>query len=108
MLSGRRKQDYAAETSARPRAAPPPPAPRRPSRSMGSGDLEALLGSVSLFESLDRRALAGLAQQASRRVYAPGVTIVREGDTGTALYGIARGRARVERGSGPATAALGG
>ena len=74
---------------------------------MGSVDLEALLGSVSLFESLDRRALAGLAQQASRRVYAAGVTIVREGETGTALYVIARGRARVERGSGPATAALG-
>ena len=70
-------------------------------------DLEALLSSVPLFASLDRRALAGLAQQASRRVYAPGETIVREGETGTALYVIARGRARVERAEGPATAALG-
>src|SRR3972149_4487454 len=82
MLSGRRKQDYAAETSARPRAAPPPPAPRRPSRSMGSVDLEALLGSVSLFESLDRRALARLAQQASPRVFAPRVAIVGRGGPG--------------------------
>jgi CRP/FNR family cyclic AMP-dependent transcriptional regulator len=68
--------------------------------------LETLLGSVSLFSSLDRRALAGLAQQASRRVYGTGETIVREGDTGTALYVIVRGRVRVERGSGPQTAAL--
>src|SRR5437867_322588 len=68
--------------------------------------LETVLGSVSLFSSLDRRALAGLAQQASRRVYGAGETIVREGDTGTALYVIVRGRVRVERGSGPRTAAL--
>jgi CRP/FNR family transcriptional regulator len=70
-------------------------------------DLEALLGSVSLFASLDRRAIAGLARQASRRVYGPGDTIVREGETGTALYVIVRGRVRVEHGSGPATAAVG-
>lgn len=68
--------------------------------------LEGLLGSVSLFASLDRRALNGLAQQASRRVYAGGETIVREGDTGTALYVIVRGRVRVERGTGPQSAAL--
>jgi CRP/FNR family transcriptional regulator len=68
--------------------------------------LEGLLGSVSLFKSLDRRALGGLAQQASRRTYAAGETIVREGDTGTALYVIVRGRVRVERGSGPQSAAL--
>ena len=70
-------------------------------------DLEALLGSVSLFASLDRRAIAGLARQASRRVYGPGEKIVREGETGTALYVIVRGRVRVEHGSGPATAAVG-
>jgi CRP/FNR family cyclic AMP-dependent transcriptional regulator len=74
---------------------------------MAPMDLETLLGSVSLFSSLDRRALSGLAQQASRRVYAAGETIVREGETGTALYVIVRGRARVERGTGPATAGLG-
>jgi CRP/FNR family cyclic AMP-dependent transcriptional regulator len=73
---------------------------------MAAMDLETLLGSVSLFGSLDRRALSGLAQQASRRVYGPGETIVREGETGTALYVIVRGRARVERGTGPATAAI--
>jgi len=70
-------------------------------------DLEALLGSVSLFASLDRRAISGLARQASRRVYGPGESIVREGETGTALYVIVRGRVRVEHGSGPATAAVG-
>lgn len=70
-------------------------------------DIEELLGSVSLFSSLDRRAIASLAKQASRRVYSPGDTIVREGDTGTALYVIARGRVRVERGSGPETHAVG-
>ena len=74
---------------------------------MAPMDLETLLGSVSLFSSLDRRALSGLAQQASRRVYTAGESIVREGETGTALYVIVRGRARVERGSGPATAGLG-
>jgi len=73
---------------------------------MAPMDLETLLGSVALFSSLDRRALNGLAQQASRRVYAAEETIVREGDTGTALYVIVRGRVRVERGSGPQTAAL--
>lgn len=69
--------------------------------------VEELLGSVALFAPLDRRALAGLARQATRRVYPPGETIVREGETGTALYVIARGRVRVERGTGPATAAVG-
>jgi CRP/FNR family transcriptional regulator, cyclic AMP receptor protein len=73
---------------------------------MAPMDLETLLGSVSLFASLDRRAIAGLAQQASRRTYAAGEAIVREGDPGTALYVIVRGRVRVERGSGPMTAAL--
>lgn len=70
-------------------------------------DLEALLTSVPLFASLDHAAIAGLARQAKRRVYAPGEAIVREGETGTALYVIARGRVSVERGGGPATAALG-
>jgi CRP/FNR family transcriptional regulator len=70
-------------------------------------DVEALLATVPLFAALDRQAIAGLAREASRRVYAPGETLVREGDTGTALYVIVRGRVRVERGSGPATAALG-
>lgn len=70
-------------------------------------DVDALLTSVPLFASLDRRAIAGLARQASRRVYAPGEAIVREGETGTALYVIVRGRVRVEHGSGPASAAVG-
>lgn len=69
-------------------------------------DLKALLASVPLFSSLEPRVIGDLARQAKRRVYAPGETIVREGDTGTALYIIARGRVHVERDSGPGTAAL--
>ena len=70
-------------------------------------DVEAMLGSVPLFKSLDQETIARLARQARHRVYAPEETIVTEGETGTAVYVIARGHVRVERGAGPETMAVG-
>ncbi|OGN86935.1 MAG: hypothetical protein A2X23_00985 [Chloroflexi bacterium GWC2_73_18] len=59
-------------------------------------DLEQMLASVPLFAVLDARTVRRLAQQAVRRSYAAGATIVEQGETGTALYVIASGRVRVE------------
>jgi CRP-like cAMP-binding protein len=64
-------------------------------------ELERDLESVRLFASLGRRERQRLAQQGTRRSYRAGETIVREGDTGTALYVVLSGRVRVERGGSP-------
>ena len=63
-----------------------------------AAQLEETLTRVPLLASLDRRTIRRLASQASRRTFAPGQAIVREGDAGVALYVILRGRVRVERG----------
>ncbi|HEX2221583.1 MAG TPA: cyclic nucleotide-binding domain-containing protein [Candidatus Limnocylindria bacterium] len=60
-------------------------------------NLEQQLASTPLLAGLDRQALRRLAGHATRRTYAPGDVIVREGSTGTALYVILRGRVRVEK-----------
>lgn len=61
-------------------------------------ELETQLASVPLLAGLEgdvRRRLAGIG---TRRSFAPGHSIVREGEHGVALYVILSGSVRVERG----------
>jgi CRP-like cAMP-binding protein len=60
-------------------------------------DLEQQLASVPLLAGLEPRTRRRLAEVGKRRAYAPDETIVRQGTTGTALYIILSGSARVER-----------
>ena len=61
-------------------------------------ELEQQLASVPLLAGLEPRVRHRLAQVGKRRTYAADEPIVREGSTGTALYIVLSGRARVERG----------
>ena len=60
-------------------------------------ELDQQLASVPLLAGLDDRVRRRLAEIGKRRTYAADEAIVREGSTGTALYIVLRGRARVER-----------
>lgn len=60
-------------------------------------ELEQQLASVPLLAGLEPRVRRRLADIGKRRTYPPDEVIVREGSTGTALYIVLRGRARVER-----------
>ena len=60
-------------------------------------DLEQQLANVPLLAGLDRQTRRRLAENGKHRTYAPEDVIVREGSSGTALYIVLRGRARVER-----------
>ena len=60
-------------------------------------DLEQQLDSVPLLAGLDGRIRRRLAETGKRRTYAPGDEMVREGSSGTALYVMLSGDARVER-----------
>ena len=60
-------------------------------------ELEQQLASVPLLAGLEPRARHRLAEVGKRRTYAPGEEIVREGTTGTALYILLTGAARVEQ-----------
>jgi CRP/FNR family cyclic AMP-dependent transcriptional regulator len=64
---------------------------------MADTELAQRLADVPLLASLDRKTLERLAEQGKRRSYAPGETIVREGEPASALYVILSGRVRVER-----------
>ena len=61
-------------------------------------ELEQQLGSVPLLAGLDQRIRRRLAETGKRRTYGPDEEIVREGSTGTALYIVLSGTARVVRG----------
>jgi len=61
-------------------------------------ELEQQLASVPLLAGLDARIRRRLAETGKRRTYAADEEIVREGSTGTALYIVLSGRARVVRG----------
>lgn len=61
-------------------------------------ELDQQLASVPLLAGLDGRIRRRLAETGKRRTYAPDDEIVREGSTGTALYVVLSGEARVERG----------
>jgi CRP/FNR family transcriptional regulator len=60
-------------------------------------DLDQQLASVPLTAGLETKVLRRLADVGKRRAYQPEQEIVRQGTTGTALYIILSGRARVER-----------
>ncbi len=60
-------------------------------------ELEQVLASVPLTAGLEARTRRRLAEIGKRRSYGADEVIVREGSTGTALYIILSGRARVER-----------
>lgn len=60
-------------------------------------ELEQQLATVPLLAGLEGRVRRRLAEIGKRRTYAPDEAIVREGSTGTALYIVLSGRARVER-----------
>ncbi len=61
-------------------------------------ELEQQLASVPLLAGLNNRIRKRLAETGKRRTYAAGDDIVREGSSGTALYIVLSGDARVERG----------
>lgn len=61
-------------------------------------ELKQQLASVPLLAGLGERVRRRLAEIGKRRTYDAGETIVREGSTGTALYIVLSGVARVERG----------
>ena len=61
-------------------------------------ELEQQLASVPLLAGLDARVRRRLAEIGKRRTYAAEEPIVKEGSTGTALYILLSGGARVERG----------
>jgi CRP-like cAMP-binding protein len=60
-------------------------------------ELEQQLASVPLLAGLEGRVRRRLAEVGKRRSYGADETIVREGSTGTALYIVLSGSARVER-----------
>jgi CRP-like cAMP-binding protein len=64
-------------------------------------DLDQQLASVPLLAGLEPRVLRRLADIGKRRTYQPEEVIVKEGTTGTALYIVLSGRARVEREGNP-------
>lgn len=64
-------------------------------------ELEQQLASVPLLAGLDARIRKRLAETGKRRTYAADEEIVREGSTGTALYIVLSGTARVVRGGDP-------
>jgi CRP/FNR family cyclic AMP-dependent transcriptional regulator len=57
-----------------------------------------LLAAVDLFAGLERPHLEAVAERAQERDFKPGAYIARQGEIGTGLYLIVRGRARVLRG----------
>jgi CRP/FNR family transcriptional regulator, cyclic AMP receptor protein len=61
-------------------------------------EAEQTLASVPLFSSLDKRTLKRLEEQGTRRVYAPGESIIRQGAPASALYVIVHGKVRVHEG----------
>ena len=60
-------------------------------------ELEQQLASVPLLAGLEPRVRRRLAEVGKRRTYRPDEEIVREGSTGTALYILLSGEARVEQ-----------
>jgi len=64
-------------------------------------ELEQQLASVPLLAGLETRVRRRLADIGKRRTYAADETIVKEGSTGTALYIVLSGKARVEQGGQP-------
>ena len=58
---------------------------------------EQLLGHIPLFSAVPPHRLRAIAQLAHRRRFAPGETVIREGEVGSSLYVIRAGRMHVVR-----------
>ena len=56
---------------------------------------EDALSKVSLFSGLSRKELQELSVNAREREYAPGETLVRQGETGVGLFVVLNGKVRV-------------
>ena len=74
--------------------------------------IERLLGAASLFQGIDRDAMAGLLRRAGYRLHlAPGEDLITEGDDADALYFVERGtfevRKRSEQGDAEGEHAIG-
>jgi CRP-like cAMP-binding protein len=61
----------------------------------------AMLGSVPLFQSLNKHQVRRLAETAQERRFKAGDIIVRQGDKGVGFYLILEGEAKVERAGHP-------
>jgi CRP-like cAMP-binding protein len=66
--------------------------PKRP-------EFAALLGMNPLFAGLGEEAIRGIASLCTRRTIEAGETLFQKGDKGDALYGVRRGRVRIETGT---------
>lgn len=73
---------------------------------MGKSEAVALLKAVPLFEGLGKKELDAIYRASKEVRFAPGKTIVREGDTGAAFHLILEGTAKVAT-AGRARATLG-
>lgn len=62
---------------------------------MAKPKLDAILGSVPLFEGLSKRQLKQIAALATLEHYMEGATIVREGDAGDSFFIVLSGQAKV-------------
>lgn len=56
---------------------------------------EETLKQVPLFAGLSKKELQALSNSSQTRTYQPGVTIIKQGDTGVGLYIITKGHAKV-------------
>jgi CRP-like cAMP-binding protein len=68
--------------------------------------LEVVLAPVDLFVPLTREERAELAARATEQLFGDGETIVRQGDAGSSMFVIVRGRVRVVEASGRELAAF--
>jgi diguanylate cyclase (GGDEF)-like protein len=78
--------------------APPQPAPAEPVEvvaDLGSAPTAKKLASVTLFRSLSNELLETLLSHSQEQVFAPGQTVVRQGESTHAVYVILSGRVRI-------------
>lgn len=62
---------------------------------------EETLKQVPLFAGLNKKELQTLMRSCQERKYAPGTTIIKQGDTGVGLYMITNGHVKITRESDP-------
>jgi CRP/FNR family transcriptional regulator len=62
---------------------------------------EDTLANVSLFSGLDKKEIQEIARSVQQRTYSPGTVIVKQGDTGSGLYIITKGRVHITQVSDP-------
>jgi small-conductance mechanosensitive channel len=68
-----------------------PSLPARDGDGRDAGQLAELLSAVDIFSPLTASELSALASNAKGRVFAPGETIIRAGDSGSSMFVVSRG-----------------